>query len=465
MGENASGGGLPLAEHPVIDRDRNKHLACATFLRSTLPQVLRTPGGRQLHHVVAMKSADGPPRPSLRRMGAGQFQKLAILVICCSVFLILSHTFGGSHYPAFVPIDRFPKKIWQSWKVEPLRFEERDNERARSWTMKNPGHRYEVLTDENAMNYVEENFGPSGFNRPDIVSTYKNLNARIIQADLLRYLVMYVDGGVYTDIDVEAIRAVKDFIPKRYPERDVNMVIGVETDEPKFKDHPLLGSKAQSFCQWTFMCKPKLPVMMRLIDNILIWLHDLAQKQGKPISEIELDFDEVLSGTGPSAFTEAILAQMSADTGEVVTWETFHDLEESTIVGGVLVLPSEAMAAGTGHSQSGNHGGRAALVKHHFHASSWPSQHPRYKHPIYGEVEKCNWDMECVKLWDANTAFFAALPEEEQLKMIALKDASDKKSAAKLEDDPQIAPPAGLPPTEAPADIPDDVLDGILDSN
>lgn len=147
-------------------------------------------------------------------------------------------------------------------------------------------------------------------------------------------------------------------------------------------DHPFLGSKAQSFCQWTFMCKPRLPVMMRLINNILLWLNNLSQKQGVPISELQLDFDEVLSGTGPSAFTTAILAEMSVTEGEEVTWEPFHDLEESRAVGGVLVLPSEAFAAGTAHSDSGNHGGRAALVMHHFHASSWPTQHPRYKHPV-----------------------------------------------------------------------------------
>lgn len=330
--------------------------------------------------------------------------------------------------------------------------------------MRNPRFRYEVLTDDNTMDYVEQHFGPSGYNRPDIVSTYRSLNARIIQADLLRYLVMYVEGGVYTDIDVEAIKGIDQFIPKRYSERDVNMVIGVETDEPQFKDHPILGSKAQSFCQWTFMCKPRLPVMMRLIDNILIWLHELSQKQGRPISEIELDFDEVLSGTGPSAFTEAILAEMSYTVGEPVTWEDFHDLEESKMVGGVLVLPSEAFAAGTGHSQSGNHGGRAALVKHHFHASSWPSQHPRYRHPIYGEVERCNWDMECVKLWDANTAFFAALPEEEQLKMIAIKDLDAKKFDTDNEI-PHIGPPAGHPASELPPDTPDDILEGLLDDN
>ena len=329
--------------------------------------------------------------------------------------------------------------------------------------MKNPKFRYEVLTDDNTMDYVEEHFGPSGYNRPDIVQTYKTLNAKIIQADLLRYLVMYVEGGVYTDIDVEAIRSIDYFIPKRYDEKSVNMVIGVETDEPAFKDHPLLGSKAQSFCQWTFMCKPRLPVMMRLIDNILLWLQNLSHEQNVPISEIQLDFDEVLSGTGPSAFTNAILAEMSETEGRPITWEEFHDLEESKLLAGVLVLPSEAFAAGTGHSQSGNHGGRQALVKHHFHASSWPSQHPRYRHPIYGEVERCNWDMECVKLWDANTAFFAALPEEEQLKMIAIKDL-DAKKFDQDSSEPQIGPPAGHPATEPPDDLPDDILEGLLDS-
>lgn len=36
-------------------------------------------------------------------------------------------------------------------------------------------------------------------------------------------------------------------------------------------------------------------------------------------------------------------------------------------------------------------------------------------------MERCNWQKECVELWDANTAFFDALPEKDQLEMIAIK--------------------------------------------
>ena len=356
-----------------------------------------------------------------------QLRKLLLLCLIGSILILLHHTGGGVSYLPHTLPERIPQKIWQSWKVDALQFEGRDVERARTWTAKNPNYRYEILTDDNALGYVEQHFGPSGFNRPDIVHTYQSLNAKIIKSDLLRYLIMYVEGGVYADIDVEAIKPIKSFIPNRFDEREVDMVIGIEVDEPIFNDHPILGRKSQSFCQWTFMCKPGLPVMMRLIENILKWLSDLSQKQGKPISTLVLDFDEVISGTGPSAFTRAILTEMSKVTGEPVTWEPFHDLTEAKLVGGVLVLTVEAFAAGTGHSDSGNHGGRGALVKHHFHASSWPTNHPRFKHPIYGEIEKCNWDVECVRLWDANTAFFNALPEQEQFKIIAIKEIDESK--------------------------------------
>jgi mannosyltransferase OCH1-like enzyme len=411
-----------------------------------------------------MKDYSTSRNSSLRVFFARQILQLIALCIICGVLFVSFHTFTKQAPQLLLQSDEFPKKIWQSWKVDPTRFEHRDNERARTWTVKNPGHRYEVLTDDNADNYVTHHYGPLGLNRPDIVHVYQSLNAKIIKSDLLRYLIMYVEGGVYADIDVEAIRPIKKFIPKAFNEADVDMVIGIEVDEPDFASHPVLGSKAQSFCQWTFMCKPRLPVMLRLIEHIMVWLHELSLKQGKPISELYLDFNEVLSGTGPSAFTAAILEEMSKTVGEPVLWDRFSGLTEGKLVGGVLVLTVEAFAAGTGHSDSGNHGGKGAMVKHHFHASSWPTNHPRFKHPVYGEVEKCNWNMECVKLWDANTAFFDALPEDERLKIIGIKETKDAKKAELA-----VSPPMGaadqilLGPIAIPAEYGSSQAESLLD--
>jgi mannosyltransferase OCH1-like enzyme len=302
--------------------------------------------------------------------------------------------------PIQAPTAVIPRKIWQTWKTGPLAFEQQHQDTAKTWPAKNPTYRYEVLTDDNALEYVKWHYGVYGFNRPDIIKLYQDINITIIKADLLRYLIMYAEGGVYADIDVEALRPVARFIPERYNELDVDMIIGVEIDEPAFKDHPVLGSKCMSFCQWTFAAKPRLPVMMRLIENIQEWVHDLSKQKGVPISELELDFNEVISGTGPSAFTQAIIEQMTAQNhGKQVTWDPFHNLVESRLINGILVLNVEAFAAGQGHSDSGNHDSRGALIKHHYHASNWPSRHPRLNHPMYGEVEKCNWNPGCVAEW------------------------------------------------------------------
>jgi mannosyltransferase OCH1-like enzyme len=99
-----------------------------------------------------------------------------------------------------------PKKIWQTWKVGPLGFEQRDSDSAKTWPAKNPTYRYEVLTDDNALEYVEWHYGRERINRPDIIELYRELKITIVKADLLRYLVMYAEGGVYADVSTDESR-------------------------------------------------------------------------------------------------------------------------------------------------------------------------------------------------------------------------------------------------------------------
>jgi hypothetical protein len=283
------------------------------------------------------------------------------------------------------------------------------------------------LTDGNDLHYVETHFGPDALDRPDIIYIYRTLTATIIKADLLRYLILYVEGGVYADIDVEALVPIDRWIPFHFNEADADLVISVEIDEPTYYNHTILGPKSQSFCQWTIMSKPRNPAMLRIINNVVAWLADTARKQNVSISEITLNFDDVLSGTGPSAFTSAILAEMAHQTGHTVKWmDTFHNITEPRLIGNILVLTVEGFAAGQGHSHSHDHNHPQALVKHHYHASLWPSRHPRYSHPAYGIVEECNWNSECVAEWDKNTAAFPSLSEEEQAQAIAAKVRADK---------------------------------------
>jgi hypothetical protein len=297
-------------------------------------------------------------------------------------------------------------------------------------------HRYEVLTDGNDLHYVETNFGPAGLNRPDIVYFYKSLTAKIIKADLLRYLILYNEGGVYADIDVEALKPIDEWIPPHFDKADLDLVISVEIDEPAFINHTILGPKSESFCQWTIMSKPRNPAILLIINNVINWLTEVARAQNVHVAEIQLNFDDVLSGTGPSAFTTAMLTEMKRQTGmKHIPWSTFHNMTDPTLIGRILVLTVHAFASGQGHSNSGTHDDPRALVKHHYHASKWPDRHPRYSHPGYGMVEECNWKPDCVAAWDNNTAIYPTLSEEEKEKVIAAKKLVDEERARKEEED------------------------------
>lgn len=405
-------------------------------LRSNAPTIKISSGDDWAYARDEKKMASPLGSPTLaasaaklrNRMPAQMRRCLPLYVTClCFVLLFLNADFLGlsfsrnvfkrqqGYQKTLVHGASFPQKIWQTWKVDPLEFEERDSNNAKTWLDKNPTMRYEVLTDANELAYVQDKFGPDGFNRPDIVDFYANVDLPIIKADLMRYMIMYAEGGVYADIDVEALRPVSRFIPDRYDERDIDMIVGVEIDQPQWKDHPILGKKSMSFCQWTFVSRPQQPVMLQLIENIMAWLTAIAKKQGVSLGEVELDFDQVIAGTGPTAFTEAILVEMNKlVTGPQVTWDMFHDMDESKVVGRVLVLSIEAFCAGQGHSDSGTHDARGALVRHHYHASNWPSRHPRFSHPAYGQVEDCNWNTDCVNQWDSNVAAFDRLTDEEK---------------------------------------------------
>jgi len=406
------------------------------------------------------------PRVNGRLTRLGQKPTLAILLLV--LYFVFRGSFSSPAHAKFHKLRNFPEKIWQTWKVDPLSLEPRDLVRAQSWLHKNPTYRYEVLTDHNDIHYIETRYGPAGLNRPDIVYVYRQITAKIVRADMLRYLVMYAEGGVYSDIDVEALRPISRFIPDQYAGQDVDMVIGVEIDQPEFANHKILGEKCMSFCQWTFMAKPGLPIMLKLVDRIILWLNDESRRQNLPISGLKLDFNGIIAGTGPSAFTEAILEDISNRVGRRVTWlDTFHNMAESKLMAGYLILTVEAFAAGQGHSDSGNHAARAALVKHHYHASGWPTLHPRFSHPIYGEVERCNWDAQCVKDWDENTTKFDALPPAEKIIQLAIKKSKDETLAQEQAAQARaqaaaavaipVAPVANLPvgvPVAAPAQLP-----------
>src|SRR3954467_6422800 len=94
--------------------------------------------------------------PSLFPKKARRFTHGGLVALCLFIYFCVTRTShkSGENKSYSTQLtsnigEQFPRKIWQIWKVNPLEFDERDIGVARSWISKNPGYRYEVLTDQN----------------------------------------------------------------------------------------------------------------------------------------------------------------------------------------------------------------------------------------------------------------------------------------------------------------------------
>lgn len=97
-----------------------------------------------------------------------------------------------------------PKRIFQTWKTKNLSPELQANvDRLKS---KNPTYEYTLFDDDDCRKYLLDNFGER------YVRAFDELNSGAFKADLWRYAILYKEGGVYIDMDMELLVPLDDII-------------------------------------------------------------------------------------------------------------------------------------------------------------------------------------------------------------------------------------------------------------
>ncbi|KAL3476315.1 hypothetical protein BJX99DRAFT_144550 [Aspergillus californicus] len=249
------------------------------------------------------------------------------------------------------PVD-FPAKIWH--KCGPKGVSEEAQRLMELWLEKNPNFRHELLTDESADQYVRENYAFW----PEVLETYTSLTVPILKADFLRVLILYADGGIWSDLDVSCEIPVSAWIPEHFTKdtkRPVNVVVGIEFD-------------GWQFSSWTVMTKPHLLHLKNVIEYVVLQLKTVAVANHVTISGITKPMlDDVVKVTGPQAITMALLSSVSKETGEDITKQQIGHLKEPTLLGDILVLPQAAFAA----LQGGNPQDQGPYLVSHHYSGSW----------------------------------------------------------------------------------------------
>ncbi|KAL3301075.1 glycosyltransferase family 32 protein [Colletotrichum asianum] len=267
-----------------------------------------------------------------------------------------------------------PPKIWQimlpkNWKDKyPVNNPDKLKETA-SWLAMNTDYAYTLVGGKGGKEFVERRFG----NHSKILQTYINMPNVGMKSDMLRYLLLDVEGGVYTDTDTLALKPVDTWVP-RYMRNATRLIVGIEFDQrdgPAWADipHPL------QFCQWTIAAAPGHPVFKKMTNRVVESVEDLVRKHGVKESQLKPTSFEVMNSTGPAAWTDVVFEHLQTIETSLTDIRNLSYMTKPTLYGDVLVLPIDGFGMGQLHSDS-THDGTIpddAFVQHLF-GGSWRDQ-------------------------------------------------------------------------------------------
>ncbi|EEB09558.1 alpha-1,6-mannosyltransferase Och1 [Schizosaccharomyces japonicus yFS275] len=251
-----------------------------------------------------------------------------------------------------------PKTIWQTLKSF-------DSEGylgyINLWTKANPGYVHAVLTDDDAEEFLREHFGDESKSR--LMEYFFKLPEPVMKADFFRYLSLLAEGGYYTDIDTSPIKPIDKWVPAKFKDSDIGMIVGIEADpdRPDWNDY---YARRVQFCQWTIAAVPNHPILWDMAQRITKETIKRAET-----NKLDTRYGNVMEWTGPGVWTDAVMDYLDWNYGPF-SWKNVTNLQEPMLVGDVLVLPITAFSPGVGHMNSKSFDHPSALVRHHF-SGSW----------------------------------------------------------------------------------------------
>lgn len=270
-----------------------------------------------------------------------------------------------AYYFPYDPESKFPAYIWQTWKYAPSssKFDPIFRGWEASWSHLHPTFVHEVITDSVAIQLIKHLYSAT----PEVIDAYLALPFVVLKADFFRYLILLARGGIYSDIDTEALQSATEWVPPEVSRSSYGLVIGIEAD-PDRDDWEAWYSRRIQLCQWTIQSKPGHPILRDLVANITE--ETLKRKKEGTLPK---DHEAVVEYTGPAIWTDFIFKffndpeyfDMSTSQGNI-TWRQFTGITTAKKVGDVIVLPITSFSPGVRTMGAQDEDDPMAFVKHHF---------------------------------------------------------------------------------------------------
>lgn len=160
-----------------------------------------------------------------------------------------------------------PKIIMQTWKDDKVPEKWKSSPSSIQKLM--PEYEYVFMTDEDNDEFVRENF-------PQYQALWNSLKYGVQKADVIRYMFLYMRGGYYVDLDLEARKSF-NLLPQG------ELLFVPSANDPGCLTNSFLASI------------PKHPIWLELLDRL-----------GKPPSWAVGKHLEVMYSTGPKIFDRVV---------------------------------------------------------------------------------------------------------------------------------------------------------------
>lgn len=160
---------------------------------------------------------------------------------------------------------RIPLELIQTYHSDTIHPEIQDN--VTRILQNNPGCSYRLITDDIGVDLIETHFDDS------VLQAYRRLALGAARGDFLRYVALYVYGGIYLDLDSSI-------------HFNITLFLRVHED-PSFV---FFYDGAENIIQWCFMVAPRQKIMRDIIEEMVLRI-----QQGE---------DNIFLATGPTLVTD-----------------------------------------------------------------------------------------------------------------------------------------------------------------
>ncbi|OLL21672.1 Initiation-specific alpha-1,6-mannosyltransferase [Neolecta irregularis DAH-3] len=267
----------------------------------------------------------------------------------------------------YSPSEPWTKRISQTWREPDII----SDDKYLSWDNIMPDFEHLFLSDEQVDIFVERFCLDN--NLPEINNAYFDILSvrRIFKADFVRYLLIYIRGGIWADIDTTAKKHFNDWLAPANG-TDVGFITGMEMDwnekgsNLEDKKHGDWNENNHRRCltQYIFAAKAGHPALLemiaRLVDSAVTIRHHAQFNKNINVGHM----------TGPDFMTSVLIEWVHKrfhPTFDVK--DELHNQDEPIIFGDLMIYPIWAFGAGQRHSNSPPLSDPRILAVHHFQAT------------------------------------------------------------------------------------------------